>query len=81
MAKIIGSGDNAVKSFVDQCKTAGGIPIIRDRYGGNELPDGEVVVACWGKASQVPGGTVTNVSPSIRNILNSNVRGKYKQLM
>jgi pyruvate/oxaloacetate carboxyltransferase len=81
MAKVIGTGDSAVKNFVNQCKAAGGIPIIRDKYGGNEFPNGEVVVACWGKASQVPGGTITNVSSSMRELLSSSVKGKYRQLM
>jgi len=81
MAKVIGTGDSAVRNFVSQCKAAGGIPIIRDKYGGNVLPNGEVVVACWGKASQVPGGTITGVSSAITDLLSSNARGKYKQLM
>ena len=59
--KILGEGVSAIKAFIEKCLAAGGIPIIRTKYGGKRFPDNSVVVACYGKGDEVPGGTITHV--------------------
>ena len=63
--RVLGSGTEALRRFVEGCLKAGGIPIIRTKYGGKRFPENKVVVACWGKGREVPGGTIENVPPDI----------------
>ncbi len=65
MGRVLGSGVEKLREFISRCLAAGGIPIIRTKYGGRRLPEGSVVVACWGKGKEVPGGTITNVPADI----------------
>jgi len=65
MARILGSGMSALREFVNRCLAAGGIPIVRTRYGKKRLPGNKVVVACWGKGAEVPGGTITDIPVDI----------------
>jgi len=67
MGKVLGSGIEAIRSFIAKCTSAGGVPIFRTKYGGKRLPNNSVVAACWGKGSEVPGGTITNVPVDIIN--------------
>jgi len=60
MARTIGKGVSALLDFVKKCETAGGIPQIRTGYGGVEFND-KVIVACYGKASEVPGGEIYGI--------------------
>lgn len=60
MTREIGSGIKALEKFIDECESAGGIPQLRTGYGGTEF-DNKLIVACYGKASQVPGGTITDI--------------------
>jgi len=77
MANIIGSGVEALRSWVAQCNSAGGVPIIRTKYGGRPLPNNSVIVACWGHGSEVKGGEITNIPPDILQRL-SMTKDKYK---
>ncbi len=77
MANIIGSGVEALRSWVAQCNSAGGVPIIRTKYGGKPLPNSSVIVACWGHGSEVKGGEITNIPPDILQRL-SMTKDKYK---
>jgi hypothetical protein len=65
MARILGSGTSALADFIRKCLNAGGVPIIRTKYGGKRLPENKVVVACWGKGAEVPGGSILNVPADI----------------
>jgi hypothetical protein len=65
MTKVLGSGVDALRSFVEKCLASGGVPIIRTKYGGRRFPENKVVVACWGKGKEVPGGTIENVPTDI----------------
>jgi hypothetical protein len=65
MVRVLGSGVDALRKFVEDCLRAGGVPIIRTRYGGKRFPENKVVVACWSKGKEVPGGTIENVPPDI----------------
>jgi hypothetical protein len=65
MTRVLGSGIEALRDFVEKCIRAGGVPIIRTRYGGRRFPENKVVVACWGKGKEVPGGTILNVPSDI----------------
>jgi len=62
MPSVIGTGVSALKEFVEKCERAGGVPIIRTRFGGRELDGGSaVIVACWGKGAEVKGGKITGL--------------------
>jgi len=65
MGRVLGSGVSALKSFLERCLAAGGIPIFRTKYGGKRLPGNAVIAACWGKGEEVPGGTITDVPSHI----------------
>lgn len=65
MAKVIGRGIEALRSFIARCTAAGGVPIFRTKYGGRRLPGNSVIAACWGKGKEVPGGTITDVPSDI----------------
>lgn len=65
MARVIGSGLDAVKEFIRKCLAAGGVPIFRTKYGGKRLPENSVIAACWGKGNVVKGGTIKNVPSHI----------------
>ena len=77
MANIIGSGVGALKAWVAQCESAGGVPIIKTKYGGRPLPHNSVIVACWGHGSEVRGGEVTNIPADVLQRL-SMTKDKYK---
>jgi hypothetical protein len=77
MANVIGSGVEALRSWVAQCNSAGGVPIIRTKYGGKPLPNSSVIVACWGHGSEVRGGEITNIPPDVLQRL-SMTKDKYK---
>ena len=77
MANIIGSGVEALRSWVAQCNSAGGVPIIRTKYGGKPLPNSSVIVACWGHGNEVKGGEITNIPADILQRL-SMTKDKYK---
>jgi len=62
---MIGSGIDALRSFITRCTSAGGVPIFKTKYGGKRLPNNAVIAACWGKGKEVPGGTITNVPEDI----------------
>jgi hypothetical protein len=79
MANVLGSGVDALRSWVAQCNAAGGVPIIRTKYGGKPLPNSSVIVACWGHGSEVRGGEITNISPDVLQRL-SMTKDKYKML-
>jgi len=79
MAKVLGTGLSAVKAFVERCLAAGGTPIFRTKYGGRRLPNNAVVAACWGKGSEVPGGTITGVPTEIIERMERE-RGDWKWL-
>lgn len=79
MANILGSGVGALKSWVAQCESAGGVPIIRTKYGGKPLPNSAVVVACWGHGNQVKGGEITDIPADVLQRL-SMTKDKYKLL-
>jgi len=61
----IGSGTSAIKSFIEKCLAAGGVPLFRTKYGGKRLPESAVIAACWGKGDVVKGGTITDVPADI----------------
>ena len=65
MARILGTGTEALRDFIKKCLAAGGIPLIRTRYGGKRLPENSIIVACWGKGKEVPGGTIKGVPTEI----------------
>ena len=77
MANIIGSGVGALKAWVAQCNSAGGVPIIKTKYGGKPLPNSSVIVACWGHGSEVRGGEVTNIPADVLQRL-AMTKDKYK---
>jgi hypothetical protein len=77
MANIIGSGVEALRSWVAQCNSAGGVPIIRTKYGGKPLPNSSVIVACWGHGNEVRGGEITNIPADVLQRL-SMTKEKYK---
>jgi hypothetical protein len=77
MANIIGSGLDALRSWVAQCNAVGGVPIIRTKYGGRPLPNSSVIVACWGHGSEVKGGEITNIPADVLQRL-SMTKDKYK---
>jgi hypothetical protein len=74
---VIGKGVEALKKFIKECKDAGGVPIIRTRYGGRRLPF--VIVTCWGMRDVVRGGAITDVPSEIVEALEK-ARVKYKYL-
>ena len=77
MANIIGAGLEALTSWVAQCNSAGGVPIIRTKYGGRPLPNNSVIVACWGQGATVKGGEITNIPGDVLQRL-STMKDKYK---
>jgi hypothetical protein len=77
MANIIGSGVEALRSWVAQCNSVGGVPIIRTKYGGKPLPNSSVIVACWGHGNEVRGGEITNIPADVLQRL-SMTKDKYK---
>jgi hypothetical protein len=77
MANIVGSGVEALRSWVAQCNSAGGVPIIRTKYGGKPLPNSSVIVACWGHGNEVRGGEITNIPADVLQRL-SMTKDKYK---
>jgi len=79
MAKIIGSGLEAIRSFISRCLAAGGIPIFRTKYGGKRLPNNRVIAACWGAGKTVQGGTIENVPTDIIERMEKE-RGDWKWL-
>ena len=80
MVKKLGSGLEELKRFARRCLDAGGIPIIRTRYGGKRLPGGAVIVACWGKGEEVPGGTITDIPLEVIERMEK-TKGDYKWLL
>ena len=80
MAKVIGTGLGALKEFARRCLSAGGIPLVRTRYGGRRLPESSVVVACWGKGREVPGGTIKGVPMDVIERLERET-GDYRWLV
>lgn len=62
MAKYIGRGIEALRSWVRKCIEAGGTPTFVAEYAGRPLkgPDGSpaLLVRCFGKADVVSGGTI-----------------------
>jgi len=65
MGNVLGSGIEALRTFISRCISAGGVPIFRTKYGGKRLPGNAVIAACWGKGKEVPGGTITDVPTDI----------------
>jgi len=65
MTKILGQGMEALRDFVRKCVNAGGTPLIKTKYGGKRLEGNAVIVACWGKKEQVPGGKITGIPSSV----------------
>lgn len=80
MAKVIGSGLEALKEFARRCLDAGGVPIFRTKYGGRRLPENSVVAACWGKGDVVKGGTIKNVPTDVIERMEK-TKGDYKWLL
>jgi len=80
MARVIGSGVEALKEFVRKCKAAGGVPLIRTKYGGQRLPNNAVIVACWGKGKEVPGGMITDIPANLIEQFEKTT-GDYKILL
>jgi len=65
MGRVLGTGLEAIREFIQKCLAAGGVPIFRTKYGGKRLPGNAVIAACWGKGKEVPGGTITGVPEDI----------------
>ena len=78
MSNILGSGVEALVEFVKKCRAAGGTPMLRTGYGGVEFED-KLVVACWGEADKVPGGTITNIPKQLIDKCRE-TKGDYKYL-
>jgi hypothetical protein len=76
----IGSGMGAVKEFARRCVEAGGIPIFKTRFGGKRYENNAVVASCWGKASVVKGGKITNVPLDVIEKMEK-TRGDYKWIL
>jgi hypothetical protein len=77
MPNVIGRGVEALKKFIKDCKNAGGVPIVRTRYGGRRL--NFVVATCWGMRDVVRGGAIVDVPSEIIDALEK-ARVKYKYL-
>ncbi|RLE44364.1 hypothetical protein DRJ16_02400 [Candidatus Woesearchaeota archaeon] len=60
--RYIGKGVAELVKYIDKCLDAGGFPIVVTRYAGARIrgPDGTpaVVVRCFGRREQVPGGVI-----------------------
>ena len=80
MGRIIGRGIEALIKFIKKCRDAGGVPIIRTKYGGVRLPHNSVVVACWGRGDVVKGGTITDIPPDLIDELEK-TKGDWKWLL
>lgn len=61
MAKLLGEGATTLDQFVNRCRQAGGVPILRTKYKKRDLRNA-VVVACRGAKEKIPGGVITGVS-------------------
>jgi len=62
--RIIGSGTEALKSFVEECIEAGGSPTFIAKYGVQEYED-RVLARCFGAADKVPGGWIVDLPADI----------------
>ena len=80
MGKVLGSGVSVLRDFLRRCTAAGGVPIIRTKYGGRRLPGNAIVVACWGKGKEVPGGTITDIPTDLIEEMERRA-GDWKWLM
>jgi len=78
MTHVLGSGVEALKEFIAKCKAADGVPMLRTGYGGKEF-EGKLVVACWGAADKVPGGTITGIPQKIVDLCRQ-TKGDYKYI-
>jgi len=54
--RVIGRGTDFLREWILKCHRAGGIPIIKTKMV-REFSD-RVIVMCWQKGKEVPGGTV-----------------------
>lgn len=79
MANVIGSGVDALRAWIQRCESAGGVPLVKTKYGGKPLPNSSVIVACWGHREEVPGGEITNIPADVIQRLQS-ARPHYKYL-
>jgi len=79
MARILGRGLEVLKEFIRKCRAAGGVPMIRTGYGGVQFTN-KVVVACWGKGKEVPGGTILDIPPSMIAEFKRKV-GEWKEIV
>jgi hypothetical protein len=78
MANIIGSGLDALRSWISQCEAVGGTPLVKTRYGRKQLTN-SVIVVCWEHGNEVHGGEIVNIPAELVQRL-SQVKGKYKLL-
>jgi len=66
MPTIIGEGEEAVKNFFEECIKAGGDPQVLYEFGPvNFAKKHELLVRCWGKAEEVPGGVIVDVPENL----------------
>ncbi|RLI87904.1 MAG: hypothetical protein DRP01_00795 [Archaeoglobales archaeon] len=70
MVKVIGRGTSAVRDFIARCKRAGGIPQLVTHYKGKPWSEwtgipGAILVRCWGRAKEVPGGIIGDVPSDV----------------
>ena len=84
MSRIVGKGVRSLVEYVDKCLKAGGVPMVVPRYAGRRItgPDGSpaVIVRCWGKREEVPGGMVYGLPTEIVEKAEQYV-GDYKWLL
>jgi hypothetical protein len=90
MVKVLGHGDNALINWMATCRRAGGVPIVKTKYGGVPLDQlfgrkyglrpHVVLTACWGAGSKVKGGVFDSISDELyRKIVT--IKGEWKQLL
>lgn len=79
MVRVIGRGIKDLVDFIRKCLDAGGVPIIRGKYGGRAF-ENKVVVACWGKREEVEGGTILDIPPDVIRKINEKI-GDWKWIL
>lgn len=68
MVNIIGSGDDAVKTFAKECLEKGGIPTFVPEYAGIPLKYGgkpAVIARCYLQGEPLRGGLITDISEDL----------------
>jgi|BEDMetMinimDraft_2_1075160.scaffolds.fasta_scaffold03283_3 hypothetical protein len=78
MGNIIGSGEDALREWVQKCYSLGGIPLVRREYRGKPLANNGVGVNCLGKNEECQGGIIINIPDTVLQELESRKYKKYK---